>query len=306
MPMVVLEYKVSTPSGFVAPAGITHVQLFGWGGGGGGGAGDGGTAPGLLVAGGGGGGGAQKDVALIAVEPGTEYDVVVGAGGEGAPTMVDGVMIAGRHGGPGGDTMFVRKRDGSVLARFLGAGGGTTAFGGEKAEGGVHRLMCGGSPIARDVPPNHAYTSKGGSEPGPLPMGTGGYGNGLPHAQPARGSSSVQGHRGGERGAAQPYESIYGMPTLFGGGAGGGGAAGPGGDGARGGTGGLFGHWDSQGFGEEGWSADDNSGAGGGGGGSGGTLRPGQSQGIPPGTALVRPGNGGWGGSGYLALIYVT
>jgi len=56
-------------------------------------------------------------VAEVAVEPAETYDVIVGAGGAGAA-----FIGAYSHGGDGGDTQFVRRRDGSTLAIFRGAG----------------------------------------------------------------------------------------------------------------------------------------------------------------------------------------
>lgn len=308
MAMTVLPFGTSTPGGFVAPPGVSHVQLIAWGGGGGGGAGTYGVQRDSVAPGGGGGGAAQKDVTLVAVEAGERYDVVIGAGGEGAPTHIDGAAVQGVHGKPGGDTLFVRSRDGVVLARFRGAGGGTSAFYGEPATPGRQLLTCGGTPVGGDWGPHFAHSDEGGNVPGPLPPGTGGFGiaNEIALSRLVPASPSVQGFTGGRHGACGASDNSPAQQTLFGGGGGGGGAAGPGGDGARGGAGGHWGRFDSEGFGEGGWSADDGSGAGGGGGGTGGSLDRSVLQGIPVGTAVSVPGPGGSGGSGSLTIAYVA
>jgi hypothetical protein len=306
MPMVVLPFAISTPGGFVAPAGVTHVQLIGWGGGGGGGAGAGGGQRGYVTPGGGGGGGAQKDVTVVPVETGERYDIVIGPGGEGSPTIIDGVPVTGQHDDDGRDTQFVRSRDRQVLARFRGAGGGTSAWDSERPTLGRQPLTCGGSPIAGRGK-RFEHSNERGEVPGPLPPGTGGYG--ISNKGPLWGltppSESVQGFVGGSHGPCGISEDIA-EPPLYGGGGGGGGAAGPGGDGARGGGGGHAGRVDVEGFGEDGSSAEDGTGAGGGGGGTGGSLDRSGGSGPLPGLPVARPGRGGNGGSGHLTISYVA
>ncbi len=66
-------------NGFTAPAGVTKITVEVWGAGGAGGGGN-------TVASGGGGGGGYKKVIDVTVVPGTQYTIVVGAGGSGAAT----------------------------------------------------------------------------------------------------------------------------------------------------------------------------------------------------------------------------
>jgi hypothetical protein len=88
---VMASGRVSTPIGglreyratgtWTAPPGVTHVMVEAWGSGGAGGSG----TPGVLGGGGGGGGGAYQR-SVVAVTPGTTYEVVVGDGGQPDPS----------------------------------------------------------------------------------------------------------------------------------------------------------------------------------------------------------------------------
>jgi hypothetical protein len=244
----------------------------------------------------------------VAVEPGETYTVVIGAGGAGGPTLIDGVSVVPGHGRPGSDTKFVRARDGAVLATFKGAGGGQGSFVEERAVAGRQLLSTGGSPVADARSVGFAYSDEHNYLPGPLPAGTGGFGvsNEAPLVGLDDRNSNVHGFREGRICRCGRYDSTPSEPTLYGGGGGGGGAPGPAGDGGTGGAGGDFGRFDSEGFGENGWSADDGSGAGGGGGGSGGSLAKAAIAGIPQGTSFSVPGAGGDGGAGRLTILYVT
>jgi hypothetical protein len=297
MPRIVLQFTAS--GGFVAPAGVTSVQLIGWGGGGGGGAGAHGGLPEYEIPGGAGGGGAQKDVAEVTVEPAETYDVVVGAGGAGAP-----FTGAYSHGADGGDTTFVRRRDGATLATFRGAGGGTGSSGTQPLDAGPKRaVMRGGGPVA-GAEHGYVYPDAENRFP-PLPVpGTGGYGFPFPgELNGYRGpAASLQGFPGGNAGRTGQGVWLGPGKTYSGGGGGGGGAAGPGGPGADGGPGGHGKTIADQLVGGDGWNADDNSGAGGGGGGSGGAYNFPTENNVNPSAG----GRGGDGGSGRLTLVYVV
>jgi hypothetical protein len=94
------EYRSS--SVWTAPPGVTHVLVEAWGAGGAGGAG----APVNRGGGGGGGGGAGSyQRVVVAVVPGTPYDLVVGDGGQPDPT----------GGGDGRDTQLRDAITGTVL-----------------------------------------------------------------------------------------------------------------------------------------------------------------------------------------------
>ena len=111
--------QVSTPVGglreyratgtWTAPPGVTHVMVEAWGAGGAGGSG----TPGVLGGGGGGGGGAYQR-SVVAVTPGTTYEVVVGDGGQPDPSgggdgratqlreITTGTVLFSAHPGQGG------------------------------------------------------------------------------------------------------------------------------------------------------------------------------------------------------------
>jgi hypothetical protein len=92
------EYRASGT--WTAPPGVTHVLVEAWGAGGAGGHG----APGAQGGGGGGGAGAYQR-AVLAVVPGTTYDVVIGDGGRPDPT----------GGGDGRETQVRDATTGTVL-----------------------------------------------------------------------------------------------------------------------------------------------------------------------------------------------
>lgn len=94
------EYRTS--SVWTAPPGVTHVLVEAWGAGGSGGA----SAPVNRGGGGGGGGGAGSyQRVVVAVVPGTTYDLVVGEGGQPDPS----------GGGDGRDTQLRDASTGTVL-----------------------------------------------------------------------------------------------------------------------------------------------------------------------------------------------
>ena len=109
-------------STWVAPAGVTLVQLIGWGGGGGGGGGaGGGGGTNSQSTGGSGGGGALKVIHWVSVVPGTSYTVTIGAGGTGGASGQN-------NGTDGSQTTF--GAGASPLAKFAGGGRGIGGFGG--------------------------------------------------------------------------------------------------------------------------------------------------------------------------------
>lgn len=102
------EYRASGT--WTAPSGVTRVMVEGWGAGGAGGSG----SPGLQGGGGGGGAGAYQRV-VLAVVPGTTYDIVVGDGGQADPA----------GGGDGRGTQIRDATTGTVLLLVRpGQGGG--------------------------------------------------------------------------------------------------------------------------------------------------------------------------------------
>jgi hypothetical protein len=104
------EYRASGT--WTAPAGVTRVMMEAWGAGGAGGPG----SPGAQGGGGGGGAGAYQRV-VLAVVPGTTYDLVVGDGGQPDPS----------GGGDGRDTQLRDATTGTVLLSVRPGHGGRPA-----------------------------------------------------------------------------------------------------------------------------------------------------------------------------------
>lgn len=275
----------TSSSTWLCPAGVTSVELEGWGGGGGGGssapAGNGGGTSGN---GGGGGGGSHLYRKTVAVTPGTTYNVNIGAGGVAG---VNGVNNG--FGGDGGDTTFGIV--GPFLAYFIGAMGGGSATG---SPSGSTMCQQGGAPMRQITGSDAIFKSNRGNltQWGRWPVpGMGGAGINNPNIgiNGSVGESSLQGFGGGNGGL------LGGAGVQPGGGGGGGGGGGPAGVGGGGGDGGLGGNTiGNAGF--VGGSAAANTGAGGGGGGAGGggSSTPGGFR------------NGGAGGSGQLTIIWYT
>lgn len=111
---------------WVAPTGVTSVDVEVWGGGGGGGGGQ--TGRFANIGGGGGGGGAYSKKLSISVTPGNSYTATVGTGGAAGTAGVDGVA--------GNDSWF--STSGTVLAKGGGGGvnGNTSAAGGTGGSSG--------------------------------------------------------------------------------------------------------------------------------------------------------------------------
>src|SRR5262245_44105769 len=114
------EYRTS--GAWTAPSGVTRVMVEAWGAGGAGGSG----SPGPEGGGGGGGAGAYQRV-VVAVVPGTTYDVVVGEGGQPDAS----------GGGDGRETQLRDATAGTVLLSVRsGHGGRPGRPGGEPGAGG--------------------------------------------------------------------------------------------------------------------------------------------------------------------------
>jgi hypothetical protein len=180
-------------NGFTVPAGVTSITVEVWGGGGAGGGGN-------TVAAGGGGGGGYRKVTNVSVVPGTQYTIVVGAGGigttatgpaGGASTGTFGATVVSANGGSGGAS-------GTPGA---GGAGGTGGFTGGSGAPGV----------------NFGHGGGGGSSAGP---GTGTGINGIT-ATSGTGAAAVTGGGAGGNGPTSGNGSQGGAP----GGGGGGGIA---------------------------------------------------------------------------------
>ncbi|MBI4808363.1 MAG: DUF11 domain-containing protein [Nitrosomonadales bacterium] len=153
----------TTSGTWVAPAGVTSVDVEVWGGGGAGG-GQNQNSDG----GGGGGGGAYSRVVGIAVVPGNSYTVTVGAGGVG---------VASGTGGTGGDSYFINAA--TVMAKG-GTGGapstGTPPAGGAggAAAAGVGTTKFSGGNGGQGINSGTGQGGPGGSSAGTAANGTNG------------------------------------------------------------------------------------------------------------------------------------
>ena len=148
-------YSEGGSSSFVAPTGVTEVDVVVVGGGGGGGGG-GTDAAGAVIAGGGGAGGSVAIQRSLAVIAGTAYPVSVGVGGSsgagsnsgrgssgvsgGTSSFGSGVAVTGGNGGTGGGfdgTSYVIGAGGTTtgVSGGLGVTGHGSAIGGEGALG---------------------------------------------------------------------------------------------------------------------------------------------------------------------------
>lgn len=285
----------TSTSAWVAPAGVTLVQLIGWGGGGGGGgAAAGGTGSNLQSAGGSGGGGALKVTQWVTVVPGTSYTVTIGAGGTGGASGQN-------NGTDGSQTLF-----GDVatpLAKFAGGGRGIGGFGGLTFS--LYAVDPGGGSVAGPWVQAIAGNAAGYGHMF-VPPSFGGF-NGV-YAQvtvnvgnqsvPNPGGNSPEGFTGGALGT---YGGNSG--SFYAGQTGAGGGAGPGGNGGGGGNSGAG---SAAGAGTAGSGGKNpagtvttaastgNTGAGGGGGGAGGYGAIGGGAG----------GAGGGGDNGKLTIIW--
>lgn len=248
---------------------LIDVEGYGAGGGGGGGGFGGGAGADTNSgsSGGGGGGAALACRARVSVVPGTVYEIVIGAGGTaGAKGHGTTPPTAG---GNGGDTIFRKKSDGTVLARFPGAKGGQA--GDTQSSTTKFLIAPGGSPLDQDRP----FTQLWDNALVTFCFGRGFGGEGVSNAfdsgpSPRRGAASLEGFLGGLPGAGGSNDS------YLGGGPGGGGAAGPGGPGFAGCNGGDAGNAAPT---PSAVTITPNTGAGGGGGGGGGSSASGGANG---------------------------
>ncbi|MCW5554741.1 MAG: hypothetical protein KIS67_21590, partial [Verrucomicrobiae bacterium] len=183
----------STPGStlWTAPAGITQVTVETWGGGG---RGSTGTSDGEY----GGGGGGAYSAGTVAVVPGTDYTVVVGAGSSGT--------------GAGGDSYFIAMSSGNVGAKGgnSAANNSTTgATGGAAASGFGTTKFSGGNGANGS---NNNYGGGGGSSAGPGGEGVNG----------TTSNGGVAPTGGGNGGNGATVDDNPGLPGLAPGGGGGG------------------------------------------------------------------------------------
>jgi hypothetical protein len=261
----VVSFTSTGTTSWIAPAGVTSVEVLVVAGGGGGGAVRSSTS---FAAGAGGGSGGLLYNPSFSVTPGVSYTVTVGAGGAGSATGVD-------RGTAGGNSVF-------ATLTAIGGGGGAS-WGSPGITGGNGGSGGGGSgsgnPAGGTGTAGQGYN--GGTGTGSVPNYGGGGGGG---AGGPGGNGTAYSGGGGGPGLAI---SITGTPVWYGGGGGGGsytssnGAVGNGGIGGGGSAG--------QTYPSNGSSATANTGGGGGGATSNGTNVT---------------NTGGAGGSGIVVLRY--
>lgn len=232
-PSVGLQSQIFTSNGtWTCPANVYNIWLTGWGGGGGGGGGIGNGN----YSGGSGGGGALRVSNICQVVPGTEYSIVIGAGGSGGTAGKTGV---GQSGGSIGGTTYIED--------IFYAAGASNGFGAAYTGTGY---MLGGSSVQGTGSPITQFVSDP-NQGQPYFQGGGGFGSQQDEYSGA--GNWNEGSPGGSAGSSE-----YG-------GGGGGGGAGPGTyPNGNGGNGGASGNNTTGGNGSAGVV---NSGAGGGGGG---------------------------------------
>ena len=203
---------ITATGSWVAPTGVTSVDVECWGGGGGG-AGEDGTQ------GGGGGGGGAYSKKTLAVTPGNSYTVTIGAGGAGGNAAV---------GATGGDSWF--STSGTVMAK----GGTGGQLNNTAAAGGTTAASVGDTKFAGGQGAAGGGTNGGGGGGAANAGGAGGAGV----SEGAGGAKGSGAGIGGAGGAASATGSDMGSPgTIAGGGGGGAGDSGPNntnGSGARG------------------------------------------------------------------------
>ena len=245
-PTVAIEFKNVGNTTWIAPTGVTSVEVLVVAGGGGGGG----------RAGSGGGGGGFYHNPAYAVTAGSTYTVVVGGGGTGGAGGLDG---AEANGGIGGNSQF---------DTMIAYGGGGGRYGDVNSQTGTTNL-------------NGGSGGGGGYDGQNSPAGAGQYGQGNYGGISTNYSTSFPYVKGGGGGAGNPGGSAYGhvyyggqggagLPSMISGapryysGGGGGGSHNPAGKAGRGGIGGGgdAGHSGSK---NPGYDAVANTGGGGGG-----------------------------------------
>lgn len=285
---VVQTFTATASNAWLCPPGVYFVDLEMWGGGGSGAGGvTGDTTTTNRKGGGPGGGGAPRLRIRVAVTPGTQYDVNIGAGGAS--------VAAGAAGNDGGATYF--KPHGGLNLAFAPGGGGAPA--GVPLTGGASYAPGGTvAPGTEIVIGSAANTGYAVLSPGQGGFGATGDSADAANTQSTYGATSLEGssvsgggYNGGSPGTPGTHD---GTGPYYGGGAGAGGGGGPGGVGGSGGNGGGGNHSGAGGAGTNGGAPSANTGAGGGGGGAGGSGSG--SGGVG--------GNSGAGGSGQIILSY--
>jgi hypothetical protein len=181
------EYRATGT--WTAPPGVTRVMVEAWGAGGGGGAG----SPGAQGGGGGGGAGAYQR-GVVAVAPGTTYDLVVGDGGQPDPS----------GGGDGRDTQLREVTTGTVLWSVRpGQGGRPARPDGTPGAGGSGGRADAAAGVGRD---GSEGTAGEVCRPSPLSPSTclapgrGGVGGGAPRGSVEPPARAGTGGAGGDAG----------------------------------------------------------------------------------------------------------
>jgi hypothetical protein len=208
----------TTPGSFswVAPAGVTSVQVEAWGGGGSGGSATGQSTGGSFrAAAGGGAGGCYVKSISVPVTPGNSYTVTVGAGGVAVST--NGVAT------PGNDSWFstaatVIAKGGAGASSLIASGADATSSGGTGSSIGCigDTVFAGGNGAAGTNPSGSGNSGGGGSS-----AGTGSIGN---NAVGATGGVAPTGGGAGANGRTSSG-AAGSTATQVGGGGGGGWAA---------------------------------------------------------------------------------
>lgn len=222
------QREFTSSASFTPPAGVTHIFIEAWGAGGGGGGGQSGTAfpdgnfftPGFYLtsgSGGGGGGGGGYVRALVAVTPGTAYDVVLGVGGVGGvPSSCTFGAPCGTAGAPGGTSEV---RSGSTIlvaapggfggggpqAAPGGGGGGGSVTAGTGLNGNAGTVGRAGSQV--NVPETQTFADVSG--------GAGGAGASAVVSNHPLGAMGKGGGAGGPGGTGGSVQRLAGVNTAF-------------------------------------------------------------------------------------------
>ncbi len=277
-------FTASTPgtNTWFAPPGLKLVDIEIVGAGGGGAGGSGAGAPTSDPVGGGGGGAGARVLVTKQPSPAAQHDVIVGAGGTGSASGVDG---------GDGVASSVGVHTFGAFAIALGGQGGsksTTANADANGAAGLAATVPGGQGVT-GTQKSLAYSATS-FIPSAMVAGGGGFATNETSSNAggvtAAGSPNAMGKAGGSAGARGTDASRHGGG---GGGGGGGGVFDVGGNGGNGGNAILSGTGSN---GSVGAAATNNSGAGGGGGGAGGAGS------VAGGTGA----NGGNGGSGLVVI----
>ena len=288
---LVLLLDAANPKSF---PGLPTIQVLIVAGGGGGG----------TNIGGGGGGGGVIYKSAIGLSPNTNYSVVVGAGGAGAPAGLSNATHPTVPGSNGGNSSF------NGLTALGGGWGGVSylsmGMGIEHGNAGGSGGGCSG--YNNGSYPNGTY----GSGAGTIDQGFAGGTHGSPYYSGGGGGARAPGESGNNQanGGAGFQTSILGNSYYFGGGGGGAGHSRSGGAGGAGGGGGGGTYADpnpSTGLGD---TNGVNPGSNGGGNTNGSGYQPGGNGGANTGggggagTHYDRDNKGGDGGSGIVVIRY--